>query len=237
MTKDCIAIITARGGSKRIPRKNIKLFLGVPLIKYCISAALDSDIFNEVMVSTDDIEIAEIARGFGAEVPFLRSKMTSHDHATTYSVIEEVIRSYGEKKMRFRYGCCLYPSPFINRSKLIRGYNMLLNSTAEAVIPVVRFNYPVLRSFKIENNLLKMNWPEHISRRSQDLPTFYHDCGQFYFFNTQSLLKQKKMFLNSTIPYEIPESESHDIDVEEDWKIAELKYKLLTAKKDNHYSI
>ncbi|RZF60239.1 pseudaminic acid cytidylyltransferase [Sphingobacterium corticibacterium] len=227
ITNKCVAIIAARGGSKRIPGKNIRKFLDVPLIGYSITAALEAGVFDEVMVSTDNAEIAQMAVSLGAKVPFLRSPATSHDQATTYSVVEEVLMCYGERKQLFTYGCCIYPGPFVNAIKIREGYRKLYNSTADALVPIVRFSYPVLRSLTIENGLLTMAWPKYLNERSQDLPVFYHDCGQFYFFRTQALLRQKKLFLDSTIPFEIPESEVHDIDNEEDWKIAELKYKLL----------
>ncbi|MFA4870249.1 MAG: pseudaminic acid cytidylyltransferase [Pedobacter sp.] len=229
--KKCLAIITARGGSKRIPRKNIKEFLGSPIIKYSIDAALKAGCFDEVMVSTDDNEIAELAISLGAKVPFLRSKENSNDFATTAEVITEVLEMYSEIGQEFEYACCIYPTaPFVTAEKLNKAYHLLLEKNAETVVPVVSFGFPILRSFKIENGLIKMNWPEHINTRSQDLPPAYHDCGQFYFIQTALFMQNKKLFSDVSVGLEMPESEVQDIDTEEDWKVAEIKYTFLLNK-------
>jgi N-acylneuraminate cytidylyltransferase len=227
----CLAIITARGGSKRIPRKNIKEFLGQPIIKYSIDAAIGAGCFDEVMVSTDDFEIASVAEKFGAKIPFMRSIDASNDYATTVEVILEVLESYRKQGIEFEYICCIYPTaPFITSHKLKTAYEMLVGSEATSVVPIVSFGFPILRSFKIEDGLVKMNWPEYMSTRSQDLPPAYHDCGQFYFLRTSKFLSEKKMFTDFTLPYEMPESEVQDIDNEEDWKVAEIKYTFLMEK-------
>lgn len=223
-----IAIITARGGSKRIPRKNIKPFLGQPIIRYSIEAAIKAECFDEVMVSTDDAEIAEVARSFGAKVPFFRSEAMSTDHAMTAPVLEEVILEYRKRGQPFDHLCCIYPTaPFITAEKLRKAMDMLRASDADCVLPITRFSYPIQRALMIENNRTKMIWPENYNVRSQDLMPAYHDCGQFYCLRTQSLLEQKKLFAQDTIPFEIPESEVQDIDNEEDWKMAEMKYRIL----------
>lgn len=228
MDNKTVAIITARGGSKRIPRKNIKDFLGYPIIKYSIDAALRANCFDEVMVSTDDKEIAEIAEKLGAKVPFLRSQATSNDHATTADVLEEVIQEYKKRGMEFAYLCCIYPTaPFVTPEKLAKAMSLLFEKGADSVLPVTRFSYPIQRALKIEEGLAKMVWPENYNARSQDLMPAYHDCGQFYCMKTRSLLTQKKLFAEYTIPIEIPESEVQDIDNEEDWLIAEMKYRIL----------
>lgn len=229
MKKSKIAIITARGGSKRIPRKNIKLFNGIPIIKYSIDAAIQSGIFDEVMVSTDDQEIADIAIKYGAKVPFLRSQVNSDDFSTTADVIEEVVAVYYEKfGIEFDYLCCIYPTaPFISGARLIEASNILIEKNADCVLPVVKYGYPIQRSLKFENGLAKMNWPENYLSRSQDLEPIYHDCGQFYFMKTSSLLNQKKLFADITVPIEISELEVQDIDNEIDWKLAELKFQIL----------
>ena len=230
--KKSIAIITARGGSKRIPGKNIRPFLGQPIIKYSIDAALQSGCFDEVMVSTDDPAIADLAKKFGATVPFLRSTSTSGDFSTTVEVLEEVLLDYKKKGKNFDYCCCLYPTaPFINSEKLIEASRLLKETNADGILPVTRFSYPILRSLKIENGLVKMNWPEHLNSRSQDLPPAFHDCGQFYFLKCETVLNKKKLFTDLTVPMEIPESEVQDIDNEEDWKIAEAKYSILKKTK------
>jgi pseudaminic acid cytidylyltransferase len=228
MNDKCLAMITARGGSKRIPRKNIKEFLGVPIIKYSIDAAIEAGCFDEVMVSTDDQEIADYAISFGAKVPFLRSKETSNDFATTADVIAEVLSDYGKRSKDFDYFCCIYPTaPFISPRRLREGYKLLKQSNADSVVPVVRFSYPIQRALKIEGERLKMIWPENVSVRSQDLMPAYHDCGQFYWARTASFLKAKNLFSEHVVPLEITEHEVQDIDTEDDWKLAELKYKAL----------
>ena len=228
MDNRCIAIITARGGSKRIPRKNIKNFLGVPIIKYSIDAALQAGCFDEVMVSTDDMEIAEIAMSYGAKVPFFRSETTSNDYATTADVIKEVIDEYIKRGYSFEHFCCVYPTaPFVTSDKLRMAMKMLLETGADSVLPVTQFSYPIQRALKIENGVVKMIWPENYIARSQDLMPAYHDCGQFYCMKTKSFLEQKIVFAKYTVPIIIPESEVQDIDNEEDWKVAEMKYKIM----------
>ena len=230
----CLAIITARGGSKRIPRKNIKNFLGKPIIQYSIEAALQAGCFTEVMVSTDDLEIAEIALSLGAKVPFIRSAETSNDYATTADVIFEVLNEYNNRGETFDYCSCIYPTaPFVTGQKLKDAFDKLLTSGAESVVPVVRFGFPIFRSLKIEDDLIKMNWPEYMNTRSQDLPPAFHDCGQFYFLRVTPFLQNKKLFTELTLPMEMPESEVQDIDNEEDWKVAEIKYTFLLEKNKN----
>lgn len=227
-----LAIITARGGSKRIPKKNIKNFCGQPIIKYSIDAAIKSGCFDEIMVSTDDKEIAKIAKSFGAKVPFFRSPKNSNDFATTADAIEEVLNSYKNLNQNFDYFCCIYPTaPFITPEKLLNSFNLLKSSNADAVIPIVKFSYPIQRSLKIENNVLKMNWPENYKKRSQDLKPAYHDSGQFYWMKTNSFLEQKTIFAKNTVPFIINEIEIQDIDTIQDWEIAEFKYNYLKDKK------
>lgn len=229
--KKSIAIITARGGSKRIPRKNIKDFLGSPIIKYSIEAALNSNCFDEVMVSTDDEEIALIAKELGASVPFMRTNDNSNDFATTADVIFEVLNTYKNRGEEFEYCCCIYPTaPFVTAEKLTQAFSKLIETKADSLVPIVSFSFPILRSFKIEDGLVKMNWPEHMSTRSQDLPPAYHDCGQFYFVKTDSFLNTKKLYSDFMVPFEMPESEVQDIDTEEDWKLAEIKYTFLLER-------
>lgn len=227
-----IAIITARGGSKRIPRKNIREFCGHPIIKYSIEAAISSKSFDEVMVSTDDKEIAEIARKYGAKVPFLRSKENSDDYSGTVDVLLEVINEYKKIGKCFDYLCCIYPTaPFITAKKLTSSIKLLQeNKDCDCIIPVVKYSYPIQRSLKIDNGKLKMNWPENYSKRSQDLEDAYHDSGQFYITKTQQLLENKTLFSMNAIPVTISETEAQDIDNEEDWKIAEIKFRVLYNK-------
>lgn len=219
-----LAVITARGGSKRIPKKNIKEFCGKPIIVYSIRAAIDSGIFDEVMVSTDDEEIKKIALDNGASVPFMRSKEMSNDFATTIDVLLEVINKYKDIGRKFDKLCCIYPTaPFITIDKLKKGFNLLENS--DAVIPVVQYSFPPQRSVIINNNKLNMKWPQNEKIRSQDLEKLYHDCGQFYFAKVEALLKYKSFFTNNTTPMIISDMEVQDIDTLDDWEIAEIKYK------------
>lgn len=223
-----IAIITARGGSKRIPRKNIKNFLGKPIIAYSIAAALEAGCFDEVMVSTDDHEIAEVARGLGAHVPFLRSSETSNDFATTSDVLIEVLNEYRRLDSPFNHACCIYPTaPFVTVERLVQAYELLKQTGADTVLPVVRFSFPIQRALAIEDNRLKVLWPEHLNTRSQDLTPAFHDSGQFYVFQVTRFLETKDLFGRNCVPIELPESEVQDIDTEEDWKIAEMKYSLI----------
>lgn len=230
--KKTVAIITARGGSKRIPRKNIKEFNGKPIIAFSIEAALKSGIFNEVMVSTDDKEIAEVAKQYGAKVPFLRSSKTSDDFATTADVIREVLEDYEQQGESFEYACCIYPTaPFVTAGKLSTAFNFLAENNADSVIPVTKFSFPIWRSFKMEEGKVSYNWPEFAPKRSQDLPPAYHDCGQFYFFKTSMFWQTGKIVTDNTFGLEVPETEVQDIDNEEDWKLAEIKFGFLSEKE------
>lgn len=232
--KKILAIIPARGGSKRIPHKNIKNFLGKPIISYSIETAINSKIFDEVMVSTDDKKIAKIAIKYGAKVPFFRSLKNSDDRATTVDVIEEVLREYQKKGINYDYVCCLYATaPFSTPEQLIKAKKILEESSVDSVFPVMAFGFPIQRSFKIyKSGKLKMNWPENMNIRSQDLESVYHDAGQFYFLNVKEFLKNKIIFSKNAMPIIVSENEAQDIDDEQDWKIAELKYTVLERKYD-----
>lgn len=227
-----IAIITARGGSKRIPDKNIKSFSGRPIIEYSIKAAIESKLFDQVIVSTDSEKIAEISKSSGALVPFIRSAKNSNDTATTVDVLLEVIQNLNEKGLKFDYGCCLYPTaPFVNSNKLIDSFNTLMRSGQDYLVPVCKFRTPIQRAMSLEqDHCLKMINPEFLKNRSQDLSPTYHDVGQFYWFKTTSFLRDKSVFTEKTIGYPISELESQDIDCPEDWEIAELKYQYLKTK-------
>ena len=224
-----IAIIPARGGSKRIPRKNIKNFLGKPIVAYSIEAALKSGLFDEVMVSTDDEEIAEIALKYGAKVPFLRNKKTANDFALLADVSLEVLNDYKNLGISFDNFCCILPTaPFITSKDIINFYNNLVNSTYDSVFPVVRYSFPIQRAMQFEGAKIKMIWPENLTKRSQDLTPSFHDAGLFYWINTAAFLQQKKFWMNNTSAIEISETKAQDIDSLEDWNITELKYKLLS---------
>jgi len=229
-----LAVITARGGSKRIPRKNIKDFLGKPIIQYSIEAALESGIFDEVMVSTDDDEIASIALSCGAKVPFMRSAKTSDDFATTADVLTEVIQQYKSLGKVFDYVCCCYPTaPFVTAKKMTDAYEMLTNSNSDCVMAVSKFSVPIWWALKKENDQILLHWPENVNKRSQDLPVTYYDCGQFCFFNAERFMETKALFTDNTLGLEVPETEVQDIDNEEDWKLAEIKYSFLKQKLEN----
>ena len=227
MNNSSIAIITARGNSKRIPRKNIKEFCGKPIINYSIEAALHSGLFTEVMVSTDDEEIAEIAEKAGAQVPFMRSSATASDYASTDDVILEVLNRYKELGREFETFCCLYPTaPFVTAQKLQKAAKLL--ERADAVMPVVAFSYPPQRCVVLnEDGELRMKWPEYAQTRSQDLETYYHDCGQFYFCRTKPVLENGTTDLPHMAPMIMSELEVQDIDNPEDWALAEMKYKMM----------
>lgn len=220
-----LCIITARGGSKRIPRKNIKSFAGQPIISYPIRAALESNLFANVMVSTDDTEIAAIAKQFGATVPFVRSEETSDDHATTSDVLHEVLGSFKALGQTFDYTCCCYPtSPFLTAEKLGHAYQVLHESQADCVIPVCEYATPVQRALTMNGDRLEFLWPEHQMARSQDLPQAYFDTGQFYFFHTERFEATGSLVSGNTIGVPVPREECQDIDTQDDWILAELKY-------------
>jgi len=232
MKTNAIVIIPARGGSKRIPRKNIKEFLGKPIIAYSIEAALKSNLFDEVMVSTDDQEIANIAKQYGASVPFLRSKENSNDFAGIADVCIEVVDKYKISGKDFTVVCCILPTAsFVSLDKILKAYDLLVTGEYTCVFPVAEYSYPIQRSLKIENNFVKMRWPENYPQRSQDLEKTYHDAGQFYFIKTETLLSEKKLFTEKTGAIILNGREVQDIDNEEDWLLAELKYKILNKSK------
>lgn len=230
-TDGVIAIIPARGGSKRIPRKNIKSFCGKPILSYSIEAAKESGLFDEVMVSTDDVEIAEIAKRYGASVPFFRSAAASGNYATTTDVLLEVLGDYRERGLLFSTLCYIYPTaPFVTAEKLRRAYQLLEESGVDGVLPVVAYSYPPLRGLLVQNHRVQMKWPENAFMRSQDLEPIYHDCGQFCFLRTEALQRERNIFCQNLCPMILSDLEVQDIDNETDWELAELKYGLLKRK-------
>ena len=220
-----LCIIPARGGSKRIPKKNVKEFHGKPIIAYSIQAALESKLFSEVMVSTDCKDIKSFSVNYGAKVPFLRSEKNADDFATTVDVVNEVLKTYESEGVVFDKICVLYPcAPLVKVEDLV-GANEMLNDF-ECVIPVVKFDFPPLRSFKMSGSTLSYMWPEFEKFRSQDLPELFHDAGQWYFFKHfgkthDSIVKE------STASLVIESSRVQDIDTLVDWKLAEMKFKLM----------
>ena len=222
-----LAIITARGGSKRIPRKNIKEFCGKPILCYSIEAAFASQAFDEVMVSTDDAEIAEIARSAGASVPFFRSAEMSGAYASTDDVIMEVLKEYEKRGVFFEAFCCIYPTaPFLTGKRLKDAMDLL--ETADSVMPVVPFSYPPQRGLIVnEQGFVERQFPEYATARSQDLQKIYHDCGQFYACRTAPFMKAGTTDVEKLVPLVLSEMEVQDIDTPEDWEIAEIKFRRL----------
>jgi N-acylneuraminate cytidylyltransferase len=223
-----LCIIPARGGSKRIPRKNIKPFMGKPIMAYSIEAAMQSGLFDEVMVSTDDEEFAEIAKQYGASVPFLRSEKTANDYASTVDVLLEVLMMYCERNEVFDNICCLYSTaPFVTSDRLKEAYGNI-EKGAEASFTMVQYSYPVQRSLRLnDKGYVEMVYPEHLSSRSQDLEPIYHDAGQFYFTKVSALKEQKTLWCKKTIPLVLSELEVQDLDTLTDWQLAEMKYSLI----------
>jgi len=224
----CLAIIPARGGSKRIPRKNIKLFLGKQIIQYSIEAAFNTNLFDEIMVSTDDTQIAEISKSLGAKVPFMRSKENSNDYAGTSEVLFEVLREYQNRNMVFIYCCCIYPTaPLIKVKNILTGYNLLKEKNSDSFFPVVRYSHPIQRSYQIVNDKLVMNREVNLYKRTQDLSPNFHDAGQFYWLKVDKFMNKKRIYTDNTGATILSELEVQDIDNEDDWKIAEMKYELI----------
>jgi len=220
-----LAIIPARGGSKRIPRKNIKLFIGKPIIAYSIEAAIKTNLFDVVMVSTDDTEIANISKEFGAKVPFLRTKKNADDHAGIADVILEVIKEFSKNNIFFENVCCiLATAPLIKQEDIILAYEKLTNENLDSIIPVVKYNYPIQRALKIVNGKVSLIWPENLMKRSQDLDSSYYDAALFYWMKTSSFLSRKTILSENSSALIVNDEYIQDIDTDNDWIKAEKKY-------------
>jgi pseudaminic acid cytidylyltransferase len=223
-----LCVIPARGGSKRIPKKNIKSFLGKPIIAYSIEAAIQSKLFTEIMVSTDCQETAEIALEYGAKVPFLRSKENSNDFATTYDVIKEIIDEYKKDGVNFENICCIYAcAPFVTANNLKHAYQELSNKQVDTIFPIIEYSFPIQRAVKIYNEKIELFNIDHLNTRSQDLEKSYHDAGQFYWMKSENILNKGRIITDNCSGIIITELEGQDIDNEIDWELAELKFKLL----------
>lgn len=224
-----LCIIPARGGSKRIPRKNIRPFRGRPMLAWSVAAARASGAFHTVMVSTDDEEIANVAREAGAEVPFLRSPAASDDYATTADVLLEVLGRYAEAGHRFDLACCLYPTaPFVNAEDLSDGRRRLETGAFDVIMPVAAFSYSIWRSLKRDElGAVRLNFPQNLNARSQDLPPAFHDAGQWYWFRTEAFLASRVLMGENTGSVVLPAERVQDIDTEEDLALAELKHERL----------
>ena len=221
-----IAVIPARGGSKRIPHKNIKAFCGKPMISYSIKAAKNAGIFDRIVVSTDSEKIASTAKEFGAEVPFMRPRELADDQTGTDAVILHALKWLMEDGEKIDYICCIYATaPFVKAEYIIKGYNILRDNNAISCFSVTTYPFPIFRSLKINNqNRLEMFWPEYREQRSQDLPEAYHDAGQFYWANAKKYLKEKQFYSKDSVPVILPRYLVQDIDTLEDWETAEKKY-------------
>lgn len=230
-----VAIIPARGGSKRIPRKNIKHFLGKPMISYSITAALKSQLFDRVIVSTDDEEIATVAKAYGAEVPFMRPAALADDHTGTGAVIDHALEYLKQAGESVDYACCIYATaPLLQVEYLVQAYQQLKTSNKQFAFSVTHYQFPILRSLRqLPDGGVEPMWPEHIGKRSQDLEEAIHDAGQFYWGKAEAFASDSGygMFSTDAIPIVLPRYLVQDIDTEEDWAYAELMYKLVCTNK------
>ena len=224
-----IAIIPARGGSKRIPRKNIKQFCGKPIIAWSIEAAIKSQCFDKVIVSTDDQEIAEIAKSFGAEVPFMRPNELANDYTATIPVIKHAIEWFDDQGQSPSEVCCLYATaPFIQADFIRKAYKKMKQEKADYCFTITSFAFPIQRAIKMKaKNRIEMFYPKHFETRSQDLEESYHDAGQFYWGKAEAFKMQKPLFSKSATPYILPRHLVQDIDTPEDWRRAELMHEVL----------
>jgi pseudaminic acid cytidylyltransferase len=234
--KKIIAIIPARGGSKRIPKKNIKDFCGKPIIAYSICAALESKLFDKVIVSTDDAQIAQVAKEYGADVPFVRPSEIADDFATTNEVIAHALNWYKARGEEFDLACCIYAT-----APLIRPYDLncavkLFDDQTDYVFSATEFSYPIARSFRLLNeNKVEMFWPENYHKRSQDLEVAYHDAGMFYFGLPRAYLEDKPLFAQYSKAYVLPHYRVQDIDTLDDWRRASNYYLILRQQEHDHH--
>ncbi len=224
-----LCVIPARGGSKRIPRKNIKSFCSQSMIGYSIKAAIASECFDEIIVSTDDAEIAEIAKSFGASVPFVRPESLANDYTATIPVIKHAIEWFDDQGRSPSEVCCLYATaPFVQADSIRGAYKKMKQEKVDYCFTVTSFAFPIQRAIKITvENRIEMFYPEHFEMRSQELEESYHDAGQFYWGKAEAFKQQKILFSKSSTPYILPRYLVQDIDTLEDWKRAELMYKIL----------
>jgi pseudaminic acid cytidylyltransferase len=227
-----VAMIPARGGSKRIPRKNIKNFLGKPIIAYSIEAAKASGCFDKIIVSTDDEEIAAVARQYGAETPFLRPKDISDDYATTVDVINHSINWLLENNIAVENICCIYATaPFVEADDLISGLTAIQDNRFLFAFSATSYAFPIQRAIKVnKDGAVDMFNSEYMNTRSQDLEEAYHDAGQFYWGKAKAFLDGKPIFSPAAFAVKLPRKRVQDIDTPEDWDAAEIAFKLLAEK-------
>lgn len=228
-----VAIIPARGGSKRIPRKNVRLFAGKPIIAHSIGAALDSGCFDRVIVSTDDAEIAAVAREWGAETPFVRPPELADDHTGTNAVVKHAINWLAEQDTPADYACCIYATaPFVQARYLQEGLARLLERRRGYAFSVTSFPFPIQRAIRINaEGAVEAIWPENIFRRSQDLEEAFHDAGQFYWGSTDAYLTDEVVFSPASVPIVLPRHLVQDIDTFEDWRRAELMFRVIQEEQ------
>ena len=227
-----VAIIPARGGSKRIPNKNIKKFAGHPLITYSINTAVKTKMFDKIIVSTDSERIAEMVKSSGAEVPFIRPAELSDDYTPTVPVLKHAVSWLLKHEFSVDYFCCIYPNPFITAENIVKAFHLIKEKQVSSVIPVTTFSFPVFRGFKItKKGTLEFMFPEYASSRSQDLEETYHDVGQFYWCNSKKIMAAKRILQADSLPFIIPRHLSQDLDTPEDWETAEKLYNAFVAEK------
>lgn len=224
-----VCIIPARGGSKRIPRKNIKPFAGLPMIAHSIRAAQQAGLFDRILVSTDDDEIMTVAKQYGAEAPFRRPAELADDFAGTDPVLQHALAWLADHGTTVEYFCCLYPTaPFVRPEFLRTGLDILRREQAASAFTVTTFAYPIFRALRLnDRGRVEMFWPENFAKRSQDFPQAYHDAGQFYWFDARKYLVEKRLFTSDSVPVILPRHCVQDIDTPEDWEMAEKLYRLL----------
>jgi pseudaminic acid cytidylyltransferase len=227
-----VAIIPARGGSKRIPGKNIKPFAGRPIIAWSIEAARNCGLFDRIIVSTDSAEIGAAARQCGAETPFVRPAALADDFTTTAAVVEHAVGWLREHDEAVNSVCCIYATaPFIRPEDLRSGYELLVNRGVSSVFPVTSYPSSIFRALKIEaDGHLAMMWPEHELTRSNDLPEAYHDAGQFYWLDAAAFLRSGRIYGHDALPVILPRCLVQDIDTPEDWHLAELMYEAMARR-------
>lgn len=224
-----LAIIPARGGSKRIPRKNIKFFSGKPIIAWSIQAARDSNVFDQIIVSTDDKEIADISREYGADVPFMRPSVLSDDYTNTMPVIAHAIEWYIKRGIEPIQVCCIYATaPFVQANDIRQGVETLTKTGADFVFSVTSFGFPIQRAMKLDSDgYIKMFDSSYYKTRSQDLTKAYHDAGQFYWGTNSAWRKDVPIFDARSVPIILPRYRVQDIDTLEDWQQAETLMKVI----------
>jgi pseudaminic acid cytidylyltransferase len=222
-----VAVIPARGGSKRISRKNIREFAGQPIIAWSIQAAMSAGCFDRIIVSTDDEEIVAVAREYGATVPFMRPAELADDHATTLAVMQHAVTALGIESEDLSLVCCLYPAaPFIEAQDLLAARDVLTEADWDYVIPVTRFAYPIERAVRLSaDSSIEMVYPEHRNARSQDLNENFHDAGQFYWGKSTAFAAQRPLFSERSASIILPRYRVHDIDTPEDWETAERSWR------------